>query len=442
MNNKRKKSLLARAVATGLLAATAVPVAAAANMQQRVEMLEHELATLKSELQKKEEVQQAKGVELKKGTRFQFGGYIKADVMWNDYSDGTRSAATVGDDFLVPSVIPTGDGRGSYDTVMDSHVKHSRMWFKTNTATSAGDVMSYVEVDFNSGGTDERLTNQAPSGLRHAFLKWSYAADASLLAGQTWSTFFNVGALPETVDFIGPTSGTLFIRQAQVRWTKGLGNGGSLMLAAENPSTSLYAGGGIVGMSNGQPIYATDNDYDDSAVPDLIARYDGKAGNLSYSVAGVMRELSYAEGSLEDDETGLALSVAGTYAFDNGDDLKFMLSHGNLGRYIALNAFRDGAITADGDIALGDVTGGFIAYRHHWNEKLRSTISYAASTADNPIAAGQGVNETVSNTNINLIYSPTKSLSFGAEYFVADRELESGVDGDLKRLQIMGKWAF
>lgn len=429
MNHKNQKSPLALAIGTSLIL-SAMPALAESDMQKRVEMLERELQALKTQLQKKEETQLKKGVEIKKGTRFQYGGYIKMDGIWSQQSDQQRSN-NVGDDFLVPSTIAVGDGDNKGDAVFDSNAKFSRLWFKTQTETSAGLVTSYIETDFN-GSNDERLTNQSVNGLRHAFVNWDYSDTDSLLMGQTWSTFFNVGALPETIDFVGPTSGTVFIRQTQARWTHKMGDGASLMLSAENPSVSMYdAGGG----------YAA-NDIDDSSIPDLIARYNGKAGNFSYSLAAMAREIGYDSGAQSDDEMGLGLSLSGKYVFENGDDIKFMVNHGNLGRYVALNAFRDAAVDVDGDVDLIDVTGGYIAYRHHWNEKLRSTFSYAMSSADNSSDILADVTETVSNANINVMYSPTQKLTLGAEFIYAEREVESGLDGDLERLQFMGKWAF
>ncbi len=429
MNYNNTKSPLALAVGASLML-SALPSLADADMQKRVEMLERELMALKTQLQEKEEIQLKKGVELKKGTRFQYGGYVKLDGMWSKSSD-QRRANNVGDDFLVPSTIAVGDESNEGDAVFDSNAKFSRLWFKTRTETDAGLLTSYIETDFN-GSNDERLTNQSVSGLRHAFVNWDYSDSGSLLLGQTWSTFFNVGALPETLDFVGPTSGTVFVRQAQARWTHKMGDGASFMLAAENPSVSMYdAGGGFEA-----------NDIDESSMPDLIARYNGKAGNFSYSLAAMGREISYDTGSQSDDEMGFGVSLSGKWVFENGDDLKFMVNHGNLGRYVGLNAFRDAAVEIDLDIDLIDMTGGFIAYRHHWNEKFRSTFSYAMSSADNSDDILSDVTETISNANINLMYSPTKKLTLGAEFIYAEREVESGLDGDLERLQFMGKWAF
>ena len=84
---------------------------------------------------------------------------------------------------------------------------------------------------------DERISNSWSSRLRHAFVKWDYSENSSIMAGQSWSTFFNVGALPDVLDFVGP-AGTIFVRQPQVRWTMG-----GLQLAVENPATRLNDAG-------------------------------------------------------------------------------------------------------------------------------------------------------------------------------------------------------
>ena len=434
----KKQLAIATAVMVPLLGFSLPAFSASGtDLEKKVAQLEAELENLKklvssqAEEQKKTTELISKQPILSKGTTFSYGGFIKADSMWSEYSDTQRAGASVGDDFLVPSQVAVGNGDGGGDAYFDAHAKNSRLWFKTVSSTSAGDVTGYIEMDFNSSA-DERITNQASTGLRHVFLKWDYSDTGSLLAGQTWSTFFNTGALPETVDFVGPTSGTLFNRQFQVRWTKKLSNGGSVMLAAENPSSGFNNGGGGVDGSN----------FDDNTMPDVVARYNGSAGNFSYSAAAVFREIAYDTGTMDESKTGAAISLSGKYSFDNGDDIKFMVNHGNLGRYIALNAFRDGVVEADGDIDLIDVTGGFIAYKHNWNSKLRSTFSYAMAEADNPDSALSDLTETVSNYNVNLMYSPTKSLTFGAEYIHAEREVESGLDGDLDRFQLMGKWAF
>ena len=238
--------------------------------------------------------------------------------------------------------------------------------------------------------------------------------------------------LPETADFIGPTSGVIFNRQTQARWSHKLDNGGTIHLSAENPSSGTIDGGG--GISS--------NNHDDNSVPDFVARYDGSWGKFSYNVAGLARQITYDTGTQDEDKWGYGVSLSGKYAFANGDDLKMQFNAGHLGRYTALQAFRDAAVESDGDLDLIDVTGGFVAYRHLWSPKLRSTFLYAMTEADNPSSVSETNTEEVSNYLVNLFYSPTEKLSFGVEYMNAERDLENGDDGELKRVQVTGKYVF
>ena len=248
-----------------------------------------------------------------------------------------------------------------------------------------------------------------------------------MLVGQTWSTFFNVGTLPDSVDFIGPTSGTLFNRQQQIRWTRKLGGGTSFQLALENPSTSLSELGG---------------DIDDGSIPDIVARYNGNAGGLSYSLALVGRDIAIDSGGVDENAYGVAANFAGKYGFANKSAIKYSLSYGNLGRYIALSAFGDGGIDDTGDIDLTNVLGAFLAYEHRWNKKFRSTIQYAYSTADLGDGVADTNTETLQNFNLSLVYSPLPKLDFGGALIFAERELDNGEDGDLSRLQFTAKYSF
>ncbi len=447
MKLKVVASLLLSASALSLAPATAVM--GATSLEQRVQQMEQELKELKALMSAQQEQHQQKEavletqvaevvkahandggskVNLSPNTSFTYGGFVKIDGMYSDYKDGPRPG-NIGDEILVPSLIPIGaEGEGAH---FDSTVKTSRFFFKTATETDAGLLKSHIEIDFLSGGGDERISNSTNPRIRHAFLDWDYADDASVRIGQTWSTFFNVGALPEAVDFIGPTSGTVFNRQAQIRWTKKL-DGGSFNFALENPSTSLADGGsGIV-----------NSDFDDNTIPDIVARYNKTTGNHSWSIAAVGREIGLDSGGMDETDFGVGVNVAGVYKFENGNDFKYSFATGNLGRYVALNAFRDGGIDANGELDLTSITGGYVAYRHRWNEKWRSTLTYALSVADlaNGLAATN--TERVSNLNLNLMYSPTPKLTFGGEIITANRELENGAEGDLTRLQVTAKYAF
>jgi hypothetical protein len=52
------------------------------------------------------------------------------------------------------------------------------------------------------------------------------------------------------------------------------------------------------------------------------------------------------------------------------------------------------------------------------------------------------VTKNAKSVHVNLIYNPLPKLDFGIEFMYADREVESGVDGDLTRIQFSAKYAY
>jgi len=419
-------------------------------MEARIAELERQLEALKSQVAANQETVATSHAELqadieearpmKEGTKFQYGGYIQLDAIGTDYGEGKPGNDLI-EDFLVPSLIPTGPSGSSSDSYTSTglHAKTSRFYFTTRTNTDAGAISTRVELDFMlSGSGDERISNSWNSRIRHAFVNWEYAPGSSLMAGQSWSTFFNVGALPDVLDFVGPV-GTLFVRQPQVRWTMG-----GLQLAVENPATRLN-------QDSGGSLSTSFDDFHEG-IPDLVARYNGKMGGLGWSVAGLVRELSYEKRSsaaVEDDSDSqmvYGLSFSGKWMLGE-DDLRFMVNYGDgLGRYMGLNAFNDGYVTESGDVETIDQLGGFIAYRHYWSPRWRSSFAYSYAEADNPgtgdFIHADSLAENYQSFHANLNYLPAPNLQIGGEYLYAMKELENGNDGDLNRLQFAVKYAF
>jgi outer membrane DcaP-like protein len=437
MIRKKKMALAAGVMLPALMFSGQLLATTNDELSAKIKMLESQLSQLQvlvtEQGQKQQEIDTVvskKADASTSGTTFSYGGFVKVDAMQSDYSDGERALAEIGDDILVPSTIPVGGEDG--DARFDTSVKTSRFWFKTLTPTDMGNIRTHIELDMLTADGDERISNSEHSRIRHAYMAWDYEADSSVLFGQSWSTFMSTAVLPESVDFIGPTSGVVFNRQAQVRWSHKLEHGGQIHLALENPSTSIFdGGGGIEG-----------NNFDDNSVPDVVVRYDGSVGDFIYNVAAIGRQITYDTGTENEDKYGFGTSLSGKYVFGNGDDIKLQVNHGHLGRYVGLQAFRDAAVEDDGDLDLIKLTGGFVAYRHLWSPKFRSTITYAMTSADNPDDISDTNTKEVNNFALNLFYSPTEKLSFGVELMKAERELENGDDGDLRRLQLTGKYVF
>lgn len=416
--------------------------AMADNVDARIQELERQLQELKSQVSAQQQDIKTNSVDIDearpmaKGTKFTYGGFIQLDAISSDYSDGKPNNLI--EDFYVPSLVPVEPAGGKSDSYTSTNfsAKTSRLFFTTATKTDAGLLSSRIELDFVlSGQGDERISNSWSSRLRHAFVKWEYEPGSSLFAGQSWSTFFNVGALPNLLDFVGP-AGTIFVRQPQIRWTSG-----GLQLAVENPATRLNDASGSTVYDNGQEL------------PDIVARYNGKTGDLSWSAAALGRQLRYESrsdgGAVEDksdDQYGYGLSFAGKWMLGT-DNVSFMLNVGDaLGRYMGLNAFNDGYINASGDIKTVDSWGAFLAYEHYWSERWRSTFSVSGSGADNPdtnkFAGADGLAKEYQSLHANLNWLPAPKLSIGGELILARKELEDGRDGDMSRVQFGVKYGF
>ena len=442
--NKIKPLAVATAITATALSGGAT--AAAADVEGRIADLERQIAELKTLMANNTSAIESNTQEIevvrpaRKGTEFKYGGFVQLDSLTTDYKEGDPGNRLI-DDFLVPSLIPVEPAEGNADNFVDTniHAKSSRFYFTTATPTDVGTISSRIELDFMlSRNGDERISNSWNSRIRHAFVKWQYNEDSSILAGQTWSTFFNVSALPDLLDFVGPV-GTIFDRQPLIRWTTG-----PWQFSIENPATRLNE------VKDGLPQIRLDDAED---LPDIVARYNGKTGDLSWSFAAIGRELGYEDRSGSnsfkvdsDEEFGYGLSLAGKWMLGK-DDLRFMVNYGSaLGRYMGLNSYNDGYIADDGSIETIDQWGAFIAYQHYWSPKWRSTFSLSASGADNPdtseLMNAGALNESYQSVHMNLNYLPAPRMQIGGEFIYGHRELEDGREGDLYRVQFAVKHAF
>jgi len=435
--HSRRRSLLNRLIAATLAtAAFGLPAGALAQtakeleLEARIAELEKLVKQLAAEKQDAPVPPPAKPIQASSitpnaapGTSFLLTGFVKLDANFTNTSDGEIADNSTGRDFYVPGAIPIGGTDEGTD--LNAHVKQSRVNFGTDTVLEGGDKLSTrFEIDFyGSALGNQRVSNTYAPVLRHAYVQWRH-----WLVGQTWSNFMDVATLPEAADFIGTTDGTTFVRQPQVRWTSG-----GFSISAENRETTITPNGGGSQISS-----------DDGWLPDLTARYAWKGSWGHVAVAGLLRELTYENNAsgIDDSIFTAALSVSGKFMIGK-DDIRWMALAGNLGRYTALNFANDAVLDSKGDLESIDGFAGFVAYRHMWTDRLRSTFTFAMQDYDNDAdLTGGNVNKSSSSFTANLFYSPLPKLDIGAEYRHAMREIENGDDGDLDRLQFTTKYSF
>lgn len=320
-------------------------------------------------------------------TTVTLGGYVKADLRHVSGDLAYR-------DFWI------GNNPGAVDTAQTKFVvKESRLQFKVQHQ----DVTGVVELDFYGSGGNEVISNSTGPRIRHAFIKYQ-----DWTIGQTWSTFMPLHALAETLDFGGPHVGEVFIRQGQIRYSKG-----GWSFAVENPQT----------------LGSTDETKEN--VPDFIGRYDYKDNWGQISVAALWRHVD--QNGI--DATAVAANIAGKFLVSGKNDIRVQMNLGEFGRYAGTTVVP--GIATNPDTNEVDVESGVaytISYRHFWNEDTRSTFFYGNGQSDLS-------DQDRSHWGVNLMTNITPSLKYGAEigeYSVED----GGIDLSSAYLQLSAQFAF
>ena len=351
-------------------------------------------------------------------------GYVKLDAIWSDRSAGIDS---VGDQQLSPSLIPVGPTAGEHKKdQVTFHARQSRLALGSSTPTSYGDLTTYIETDFFGADGNESSTNSNGLRVRHA-----YGVLGKLLAGQTWTNFFDEQAYLETLDFGGPT-GEIFVRQAQVRWTEKR-TSGEWSVSAENPES-------LIAVPGSATPFRSDSDHS----PDFTARVRRTIGRATYSAGALVRNVHVDSAALgESGKWGGALAFTGSVPVGKRDDLRFDFNAGNaIGRYQVGGFFPDAYLGADRSLRLAHQASGYVAYRHFWTPALRSTVEYSAANSTPPAGTAAGINKSDRSQHLNLIWSPVAAVNLGAEYIHAQRTVVGGDRGSLNRLQFSALYSF
>lgn len=417
----------------GAQAATAAQVAQTAAAQSK------DVATRVAAVEKKP---QPEGMRVG-ATTLKIGGFLKLEAANSHFDEGTVATNTLGRDFYLPQTIPVASPTSKPSTATDFSAKQARLWLNLETQVAGHTLKGYVETDFQTtasavqnvtAGGSQRTTNGYTLALRRAYVqldRWTF--------GQDWTTFQYTGALPESTDFVGATEGTVFVRQPLVRYSAPLGNGLTLHLAVENPESATTNAGSASLIENG-----TDH------LPDFAARlaYSGKVGELS--LAGIGRQIRTEVAGVGLTNTGVGASVAGKLFLNQNktSDLRFMATYGqNIGRYVGLNFAPDAVyVPATSSLANVNVFAALAAARIALSPTVRVNVIGSIQSVDYDsslsLASITAYNKKAWSGAVNLFYSPVKAVDLGIEYRHGERELVSGAQGALDRVEFAAKYNF
>ncbi len=345
-----------------------------------------------------------------------WGGIIDVDAHVTDFSDGDIAGSSIARDFYIPSATPVG-GIGE-DPSTDFTAKSSRFYVTANKQVDGHKIGGRLEMDFlGSAQGNEAVSNSYSPRLRRAFVSYD-----NWLLGQEWSTFQNTSAIPESASFLVLGDGMIFIRQPQIRYTKG-----NFQFAVENPNTNTN----LAGLA------------DDSLIPDLIARYNltGDFGNVS--ISGIGRQLKAELGALNEETTGYGLSIAGKVNVGEKNDIRFSISGGEgIGRYMGLAIAKSADLTLDGSFEAIPSYGGYLAYRHVLGDNNRLNIGAGGITIENLDSASDAMTKQALSGYIAYMWDIAPKVTLGAEFMHAVRENEGGDEGDMNRFTFSTKYAF
>lgn len=362
-------------------------------------------------------------------TTVRINGYVKLDVLASRFSGGDPAANTLVNDYYFPAQIPVGGVSEGFNVT--TSVRETRFSFRTETPVGETALTSHLELDFfdtNTGG-NQRISNSFVPRVRRAFVSYG-----GWTLGQDWSTFQNPSALPERLDFVGPTEGTVFERQPLIRYKHGI-----FTFAIENPETTATLG-------------TTSAEADDDVAPDFVARVDKKTKVGTFALAGIARVLKVdnsaapvpfgTPGDIKGTEFGWGISASGVHDF-GPSRITWMGTFGEgLGRYLGLNIRDDVVVSTAGDIDAPFMYSGFFSYRYAFTPKFKAVGTLSGFRSDTPDFASLSLTKSIWSANLDLLYNPWKPLSLGVGYRFAKRTLENSLDDTLNRLQFSAQYNF
>ncbi|MCK4838170.1 MAG: hypothetical protein KAS94_05165 [Desulfobulbaceae bacterium] len=354
-------------------------------------------------------------------TRFKIGGFVELDVIHD-----TNAIATPGE--FVTSAIVTGDAtkaEGS-DGQTSFSVNPTRLYVETRTPVKQGRLTTFLSMDFFGDSTS---TGPAPR-MRQAYGELSNILfGGDLLVGQAWSTFSDLEAWPNVLDFQGPNSffGT---RQPLVRWTRGVADGLKLMVAAETPDNHIIQGADAL-----------------TAWPDgvLSMVWDHAPVQMMGSVIARDLRASFNNGPTET-AIGWGAGISGKLGIPflvEKDFLTFSVTYGE-GIGSGFNDAPPDAVfdSAGANLDAIPVFGWFVSYEHWWSRQFTSTFVYGALDADNRAAQPPDSFDKTQYTSANLVWMPTERWLFGVEGLWGKRVDKDGAEGTDFRTQFTGRFTF
>ena len=279
-----------------------------------------------------------------------------------------------------------------------------------------GNLRFYYNNDFFGSG----------SGMSYR-LKQLYGEFYNVTAGFTYSCFEDPDAWPDTVDFEGP-NGVIFARRALVRYMVPLSDVFHLNFGVEAP------GAEVDGNSTTNAITQVNSAPD---VTGNIRWEDGAIGHVQ--LGGVVRDIG-ARGTNVGNQSvfGWGVNLSDSINVFKGDSFQTQFTYGHgIFRYFNDDFMNnDAAFDSSGNLKALPAFGAMVGYTHRWCETFRSTATYGYVNIDNEASQGPNAYHETQYASVNLVWQIRKRMSLGLEGLYGRKEVQSGANGDVWRIQM------
>jgi hypothetical protein len=349
-------------------------------------------------------------------------GYVRvvASLDWGNIENTSE---------FIPSLIPIYPNAKEQSFRFSMDPRQSRIGFEgLYQVTHKNKLKIYIETDFY---TSESITS---IGIH---LRQAYAAYGSFLVGLYWTAAFNVDATPNQVDFEGPSS-ILAARNPQIRYTF-LRQKFSFAASVETHPADY------------SPYPDIDDIREYQAFPDVITyvQTQGSWGNLR--LTGIYRTIGYSDSSnLNVDYTpGWGINFSGYVNFLNRKDIyeSFYWSF-SYGKGIAyymddISGYGYDAMPDNNEAMISLPTyGGYVAYKHAWNQKMESNIIASYVYLDNTNVGDSLIFDNSWYGAFNYMYTPLDRIKLGIEFLYGKNTNKEQDWGEGYRIQLMGVFNF
>lgn len=333
--------------------------------------------------------------------------------------DLTLDTQNSGNDFrFVPATIPL-EGTPPHGGGANFNINGngSQLRLDMRAPSVAGNFRFYYQNDFF--GSDTRNFQYR---LQHLYGQYQ-----GLVAGFTYGVFEDPDAWPDTLDYEGPNS-VIFARRPLVHYKFTLMEDWRLTLGVEDPDSFVDFTGDTTARRR-------------TRFPDggFNVRWEPTGlGHMQFS--SIFRSIGMQSDQFENDDAfGWGFNLAGTINVTDTDSLVFWGVYGHgVGGMGNDSSFvnSDAALDANGDLVALEYISGLLAYTHVWTPRWRSTATYGYAHLENTALQSPDAYNETHYTSINLMYKIMRRFSVGIEGLYGFREVKSGDNGDVFRIQV------